>query len=982
MDKNSSASKAGSSSAGRGNREDKARSASGHTGKDYSKARSSSSSSTSGHPHPHPIKGKDENKAPRSSSTVDNTNACTAATNGVPILIKSILKEAMLESDVEEITVEFLDTQIEHIAQQIQLRKAQRKPNDNLSSLVLKLNMSFSERMSNSGWKPEVSPHKLPPIGDIRPMAIVLLEILGKLPSSFAGLLIVADVLRRFDKVSRNKAECLEVVKDINMLARIVIDLKPQVTPSSKEMEATVQESRQLILQGSILCCTILESSKIFKLFKASAQKDELTLLRGEVDRNYKQLMGKLHIETLKGVSNLQSAADRKRVRWPLEIQDLSPAHAVGIEGQLKKVIELLDWKSDGKPVAVIVHGFAGLGKTTLADAAFSKIFQENYTCSTNICNYSKIRLCEDTESSSDIKSLQTIIRKDLMGDDDTKGEVIRNWDHGRQEIGKILRKESAFLYIDNVLSKERLEQLLPLPATLEKAKKLRLLITARDKGITTVLQPNILCKFHEVPPMSSSKANRLLTNAMGTGKIDKSVVDEIVQTSGGVPLILKVIGQFIAAEEDKQKACKMFREERENWRGQIFDGLDIAYRHMPEDLKDPFLDICSFFNGWYWDAVEDIVGISTMNSLQKRGLLTKDRNSDVTIHDVILRIVLQKSKGTRIMDAKEISQVWKRKDRKVIKGLWFTEDQGLQPTSAIKLDQVASSLRVLSLENLKLEGDYNENFLELIYLDAGMNPLPSNVSAFEKLRYLSYLPQKPKDLILSQMPSEMKRLKLNGKLYSRLFRGCSLDLHGLQNLRVLKLLQFQHLKNLPEEFASLKCLQVLKISDCDGFEELPTRLGDLNQMLSLTVEKCPKLRKLPESISKLTSLKFLQLSHCASLRQLPEDFGSLSSLLKLDLKGTDLKMLPASRFAELSSLSRLDLSSCKKLQGLCKDFHSLPSLKYLALSSCPMLEGKWMDVIKMVKTIWEVDIRKSEQLVRKWQGIRDPPRTFSVRIK
>lgn len=644
---------------------------------------------------------------------------------------------------------------------------------------------------------------------------------------------------------------------------------------------------------------------------------------------------------------------------------------------QLKKVIELLEWKSETKTVAVIVHGIPGMGKTTLADAVFSTIFQQNYT-STNICRYSKIRLCEDKKSSlSTITTLQKTIRDYLVDHDDQRSAHISTFEDGQRQIGNILKKKSVFLCIDNVLNKERLDQLLPLRSTLDQAKKLRLLITARDKGIGTVLGHNMSCKFHEVLASSSSQAEKILKKHMDTKKLDKGLVDDIVRTSGGVPLILSVLGQSIGAEKDKQRAWRIFREERESWSGEIFDRLDIAYKHLPDDLKDPFLDICSFFNSeWYWEAVEDIVGISILDRLQKRGLLTKDLNSMLTIHDVILRIGLQRSKGSRIMDANEISQL----DGKGIKGLWFTTDQGREPIPAKKLDQVARSLRILALQNLKVEGDYNENFPELIYLNAGMNPLPSNVSAFKKLSYLSYSPQKPEDLNLSQMPSKMKRLKLNGKSYSRLFRRCSLDLHGLQNLRVLKLLEFKHLTKLPKEFAFLKCLQELQIIDCDGFEGFPTDLGDLNQMVTLTIEKCPKLRKLPESVSKLTSLQILKLPHCAGLRQLPEDFGSLSSLRTLDLKGTGLKMLPSS-FAQLSSLRSLYLSSCNKLDDLSKDFHSLPSLQYLKLSSCPMLQGQWMDVIKKVKTIKEVDIRKSEKLLQKWQGITDPPRTFSVKV-
>lgn len=406
--------------------------------------------------------------------------------------------------------------------------------------------------------------------------------------------------------------------------------------------------------------------------------------------------------------------------------------------------------------------------------------------------------------------------------------------------------------------------------------------------------------------------------------------MDEILETAKGVPLILKVIGQFLGAEDEKKEAYRIFKEERENWSGQIFDPLDRLDINMVEDLKDPFLDICSFFNGWYWQPLADIVGISTLDRLQKKGLLIKDRNSRVTVHEVFLIIGLEKSKGTRIMDANEISQL----DTKGIKGLWFTTDQGREPIPAKKLDQVAWSLRILALQNLKVEGDYTKNFLELIYLDAGVNPLPSKASAFEKLTYLSYSPQNPEDLDLSQMPSTMKRLKLNGRLYSDKFRSCPLRLHGLQDLTVLKLFEFKHLTKLPKGFASLKCLRELQITDCDGFEELPTDLGELNQMSTLTIEKCPKLRKLPASISKLSSLRWLYLS------------------------------------------------SCKKLEDLSKGFRRLPKLQYLDLSSCLMLQGQWMDVIKKVKTLKVVDIRKSQKLLQKWQGLTDPPTTFSVKMK
>jgi hypothetical protein len=49
---------------------------------------------------------------------------------------------------------------------------------------------------------------------------------------------------------------------------------------------------------------------------------------------------------------------------------------------------------------------------------------------------------------------------------------------------------------------------------------------------------------------------------------------------------------------KDKQKAYRILMKEKEKWDTEIgkIESYLFAYNYLPEVLKDPFLDICSFF--------------------------------------------------------------------------------------------------------------------------------------------------------------------------------------------------------------------------------------------------------------------------------------------------------------------------------------------------------------------------------------------------
>eukprot|EP01018_Ginkgo_biloba_P022304 Gb_22492 [translate_table: standard] len=621
--------------------------------------------------------------------------------------------------------------------------------------------------------------------------------------------------------------------------------------------------------------------------------------------------------------------------------------------------------------VAVILHGLGGIGKTTLANAIFARIEIKGF-------KVSKVRLFEDIGLKPEITKLQTLLLQDLkLGPNELVPEI-RRFEDGQQALRIILEKQQAFLYIDNALSNEALEKLLPM--NLDKCKKLRLLLTARSTNIKSVLTSCRIKKCHtyHVTYVASAEAMEIFKRSMNDdpGGIDRTQIQKIVEICGGIPLVLKVVGGYIGASKDKEKAVRKVFEWREN--GKLFsiekeykvlesDGLFFAYDELPEEAKDPFLEICLFFNGWDWDTVECIVGEDELDSLQKRSLVENKSNRAI-IHDVLLAIGRKRTKGSRFTSANDLRKVLRQKDIKAIqaiKGIWLQQDNELQllHISAAHLDEMHNSLRVLALGDMTIvEGQCKSKFQQLIYFQAGkIANIPFDITRQEELRFLNCRPDGKninllnlskashinspsqsrflRRVILLQMPSKLKQIELHKDLNFTWpsFEITSEAVMKLQDLMALKLDGFDGLKNLPEEIRYLSRLKELDLTGCEC-AQLPQSLGDLNALQKLTLEGCQSVKELPQSLVKLRSLKCLELQFCESLTNLPAEIGSLSSLEMLDLSScTSLKELPSS-FCNLSSLQYLKLTRCINLLELSHGFGNLKVLAVLKLDKCANL--------------------------------------------
>lgn len=418
------------------------------------------------------------------------------------------------------------------------------------------------------------------------------------------------------------------------------------------------------------------------------------------------------------------------------------------------------------------------------------------------------------------------------------------------------------------------------------------------------------------------------------------------------------------------------------------------AYNKLEQNLKESLHDIHSFFNGWDWSEVANIVGNSELETLEKKELVIKDANT-VRVPDAIKSNCRQDTDGTVLTSASQIQALLEKKETKDIHritGIWLRESKDTTIMTAAKLDLICHSLRVLALGKFgKVKGKCRGVFEKMVFFQAGIPQLPFNVRKIKKLRYFSF---KHEDFLLQKGCSNAY-VELNSKLQDpralKKESGSSLVMRNTVNVlkpysngtdgkcpclrghrhkgSLLNLLTLWDLKHPGDPhdrhgfFVALKDA-LFGLKKVRSPEDLPHRLGNLIclgreiDLLKRQEQSGIYLERLAHLMSTLCSVEiwscskpdhpdlvrdwpFLQLSlaRCSIVERLLYRFGELKSLRVLNLQDCWLlKKLPEG-LGQLNFLVELDLSFCCSLEDLCTNFHLLPSLQILNLTSCESLK-------------------------------------------
>ncbi|XVF65781.1 hypothetical protein PTKIN_Ptkin09bG0277900 [Pterospermum kingtungense] len=552
------------------------------------------------------------------------------------------------------------------------------------------------------------------------------------------------------------------------------------------------------------------------------------------------------------------------------------------VEHNVLKILELLDNDTVRK---IGVYGIGGVGKTNVLKAFINHPMTKDMfdlIIWVTVSRYWSIRkmqfevLSQLSKQNEACRELQSYLSK-------TDSEI-------GEELFQYLEGKKFLLLLDDVWEGMDLAAVgIPDPSLDGCA-----LILATRK--LEVLNDMHLINVIEVETVSKEEAWELFREQVG-GIVDspdiQSFAQGIVESCGGLPLLVIVTGRSLSGEEDVLAWEHAFRQlsgaygdvgdcnERMHLLKFSFDrlkdhDLQSCFLHFALFAEDHVVNISDFVE---YSIQEGLIAGSTADAykrghdkvslLVRASLLEGINNHSIKMHDMMRDLalgILSQEEGRQFL---------------------------LRPYS-----------KTLNLENLSLPGPHEGSESNRFFIPDGHQFIlragsgltkPPSLEEWEKSKMICLMDNK-----LSTLPERPSCRQL-------------LTLFLQRNLR-LRVIPMSFFDRMP-------CLKMLNLSN--------TRI------------KC-----LPKTISKLISLETLILCHCERLVMLPSDIGSLKLLQILDLRGTEINILP-DEISEIVSLRYLDVCFYGSIN--CSEYANLPqvlicsgiisrlhALESLGISVCP----------------------------------------------
>ncbi|CAI0418355.1 unnamed protein product [Linum tenue] len=547
----------------------------------------------------------------------------------------------------------------------------------------------------------------------------------------------------------------------------------------------------------------------------------------------------------------------------------------VGIDDCINAVVDKLSLDSEGV-IMVGLHGLGGIGKTTIASAVYNRISAHFDRC----CFLENIRETQEQKDGTiglQKKLITTVMRKDSVGS-------INNVDKGKKLIRDRVSQFKVLVVLDDVDERFTFEDILGKPKSFISGS--RFIITSRNMKLLSTFNEN-QCKLYEVGELSPQLSLQLFSKHAFKGNSPppdyENISVEIVSSTGGLPLTLKVVGSLLFREdkciwEDKLAQMKETPEK------EVVDRLKISYDALGYAAKQIFLDIACLFIGmekempsYMWSDCQ-FHPVSTINILIQRSLIKLMDDNKFRMHDQL------RDMGRAIVREENIEEPWMRSR------IW-EDNEGWELLSNMKGSKQVKALRAyfpLRFRN-SVKPEHFAILPELRYFDAVDMDIDHGdfTNMFPNLRWLALHSQYcyNDDIFLSFHMRNLVILDLRGSENIVSAQGWN-QIKLAKKLKVLDLSGCFSMYILPE-FPTSGSLEILSISGCGKWE----------------YDSCPEM-----DIRNLWNLKVLNLSDAKLEAINGGTIGMLELLQELDL--TDLK--------------------CKNADEAFVDIGTLPSLKVL----------------------------------------------------
>ncbi|CAI0428184.1 unnamed protein product [Linum tenue] len=676
----------------------------------------------------------------------------------------------------------------------------------------------------------------------------------------------------------------------------------------------------------------------------------------------------------------------------------------VAIDGHVEEVVKRLSLESKDATM-VGLHGIGGIGKTTLAKAVYNKILPRFDRCSF-VGNIRQIQ-----QQNDGILKIQEKIIEDAM----RKKESVDDVSKGRRIIADKVSRFKILIVLDDIDEKFRFDEILGNPRRFVSGS--RFIVTSRNYKLLSTLSEH-RCKLYEVQALSPTHSLQLFSKHAFKKNSPQPGYDilsnNIVSTTGGLPLTLEVVGSLLYLEEKSIWEAKL-KQLRGVPEKDVIERLKISYDALEYEAKEIFLDIACLYIGeekelpcYMWSDCKFDPTIN-INLLIQRSMVKIGDDSRFQMHDQL------RDMGREIVRRESIEYPWTRsriwteetaqellhenKGTEQVKAIEVTlpgRERSLELTSECFVN--LSRLRYFnaSAQRIKLSGDFNNllpnlKWLRMKFLEEDDDPLINlhmknlvildlgasndwggwtHLKDISKLRNLLVLRldlaciKKIVGGTIGRVMKGLRELKVSSCKCENLGKVLA-DVGELQYLQILGAvassigeLQYFPTTSLKELATSCPITNLSALLELEKLEFISCKFGfEIPPAASATTFDHDDNNKLVLRWWKISKLKSLRLEFASRMWCIanPDDCRLPSALTDLHIRScTKLEWVP--NLENLENLTELIFKRCpmpREIQGL----HGLRSLQTLQISEVGNLRHL-DDLINMLRTLSLQDMR------------------------
>nr|KYP35156.1 TMV resistance protein N [Cajanus cajan] len=616
-----------------------------------------------------------------------------------------------------------------------------------------------------------------------------------------------------------------------------------------------------------------------------------------------------------------------------LDKNPLNSKRFIGINRSIQCLESMLHHESENARV-IGIWGMAGIGKTTIAEEIFSRLYSEYDSY------YFLENIMEESRRQGTI-SLKENLFSALLGEDVKINTAKGLPNYIKRRIGRM----KVLIVLDDVNDSNLLEKLLGNPDWYGPGSGI--IITTRDKQVLIANEVNYIYKvealnFCEALELFSLYAFRQNHFDVEYYKLSK----RLINYAQGVPLVLKVLGHLLRGK-DKEVWESQLDKLQNMPNTDVYHAMRLSYDDLDRREQKIFLDLACFFTGLKLklnhikvllkDNERDNSVAIGLERLKDKALIAITKDNFVCMHNIIQEmgweIVRQESienpgSRSRLRDPDDIYEVLKNNKgtesiRSIRADLSVTRKLKLSPDMFTKM----SKLRFLFLPS---ECDQD-----------GFDLLPHGLQSFPvELRFLVWTHYPLKSLPQSFSAENLVVLDLSYSHIEKLWDGGEQNLKSLRDVRVYG---SKNLKELPD-LSKASNLEVLDIGDCPQLISVTPSILSLNKLKILKLDYNPFTKIIIDD--NLGSLSYFSLIGSKKLRK----FYSVKSENMIDdmhISCTCFNALPSTFVCE-SQLETLRITKSDN-ECLSSRFKNLRRQRYLKVANpedLSMIESGTLDVI------------------------------------